>query len=154
MEPRQLPEDFKDFIGFLNKNDVCYLLVGGWAVGIFGHPRVTKDIDFLVAIDDENLKKLQQALFDFGAPPLQVEQFKQKGFVYRMGRAPIQIDIINQADGIDILECYKRRQIIRIDDLDVSLISRSDLILNKKASGRLQDLADIEKLDTGSGPDH
>jgi hypothetical protein len=127
-------------------------LVGGWAVGIFGHPRVTKDIDFLVAIDDKNLEKLQHALLEFGAPPLQVEQFKQKGFVYRMGRAPIQIDIINQADGIDILECYKRRQIIRIDDLDVSLISRSDLILNKKASGRLQDLADIEKMDSGSGP--
>ena len=65
-----------------------------------------------------------------------------------MGRPPIQIDIINQADGIDIRDCYERRQIIRIDDLAVSLISRSDLILNKLASGRLQDLADAEKTES------
>lgn len=49
MDQRQLPEDFKDFINFLNDNDVCYLLVGGWAVGIYGYPRATKDIDFLIA---------------------------------------------------------------------------------------------------------
>ena len=52
MEPRQLPEDFKDFIKFLNEHNVRYLLLGGWAVGIYGNPRATKDIDFLIAIDD------------------------------------------------------------------------------------------------------
>ena len=52
MDQRQLPEDFKDFINFLNDNDVCYLLVGGWAVGIYGYPGATKDIDFLISKDD------------------------------------------------------------------------------------------------------
>jgi len=49
MVKRQLPEDFKDFIQLLNINDVKYLLVGGWAVAAHGHPRATKDIDFLVS---------------------------------------------------------------------------------------------------------
>ncbi|MDG5816822.1 hypothetical protein QA601_17125 [Chitinispirillales bacterium ANBcel5] len=62
MAQRQLPEDFRDFIRFLNENEVRYLLVGGWAVGIYGNPRATKDIDFLIAIDDENLQKLEKAL--------------------------------------------------------------------------------------------
>jgi hypothetical protein len=146
MDQRQLPEDFRDFIKLLDKNEVCYLLLGGWAVGIYGHPRATKDIDFLVALDDENLVKLQTTLSDFGAPPLELEQFKERGNVYRMGRPPIQIDIINQADGIDIHECFARRELIHADDMEISLISREDLITNKKASGRLQDLADIEKL--------
>ncbi len=146
MDLKRLPEDFKEFINFLNKNRVRYLLVGGWAIGIHGQPRATKDIDFLVAIDDENMVMLQRALLEFGAPPFAPEQFKEKGSVYRMGRPPIQIDIINQADGIEIDECYGRREVIVIDGTEVSLISREDLLANKKASGRLQDLADIEKL--------
>jgi hypothetical protein len=66
MDQRQLPEDFKDFINFLNDNDVCYLLVGGWAVGIYGHPRATKDIDFLIANDERNLKKSSPRIRDTG----------------------------------------------------------------------------------------
>ena len=146
MDQRQLPADFKDFIRYLNKNEVCYLLVGGWALGIYGHPRATKDIDFLVALDAENLDKLQQTLVDFGAPSLDLEKFKENGSVYRMGRPPIQIDIINNADGIDIYDCFPRRKIIQVDGIEVSLISREDFIKNKKTSCRLQDLADIENL--------
>jgi len=148
MEPKQLPGDFKDFIVSLNGHKVVYLLVGGWAIGIYGHPRATKDIDFLVATDDANLERLQRALIDFGAPPMDTTQFKGKDAVYRMGRPPIQIDLINKADGIDILECYSRRKLIYIDGVEVSLISRQDLIANKRASGRLQDLADMEKIDS------
>lgn len=148
MEQKQLPDDFKDFIASLNKHEVVYLLVGGWAIGIHGHPRATKDIDFLVSIDDTNLEKLQRALYDFGAPPMDTAQFRGKKAVYRMGRPPIQIDLINKADGIDILECYSRRKLIHVDGIEVSLISRQDLIANKRASGRLQDLADIEKIES------
>jgi len=147
MDQRQLPEDFKDFINLLNSNNVCYLLVGGWAVGIYGYPRATKDIDFLIANDDENLKKLQKALREFGAPEIDMGYFKEKGNVFRMGRSPIQIDIINEATGIDIVECYARRHVITIEGTDISLISKDDLIKNKKASGRKQDIADADNLE-------
>ena len=144
MGMKQLPEDFKEFIQFLNDHKVHYLLLGGWAVGLYGNPRATKDIDFLIATDDENIRKLQQALLAFGAPTVENKVFQEKGNVFRMGRTPIQINIINAADGVSFNECYEHRNIIRIDDIDISTISKDDLIKNKKASGRLRDLADIE----------
>jgi hypothetical protein len=153
MDQRQLPEDFKDFINFLNGNSVCYLLVGGWAVGIYGYPRATKDIDFLIANDDENLKKLQKALREFGAPEIDMNYFKEKGNVFRMGRSPLQIDIINEATGVDIVECYARRNVITVEGIDISLISIIDLIKNKKASGRNRDLADVDNLEGKSESD-
>jgi predicted nucleotidyltransferase len=147
MDQRQLPEDFKDFIRFLNANDVCYLLVGGWAVGIYGNPRATKDIDFLIAIDDDNLKRLKKALYEFGAPTIDMAHFKEIGNVFRMGRSPVQVDIINEATGVDIKECFARRSIVKVDGVEVSVISKQDLIKNKKASGRNRDLADVESLE-------
>ncbi|MCK5133307.1 MAG: hypothetical protein KAR40_14290 [Candidatus Sabulitectum sp.] len=144
---KQLPEDFKEFIQFLNDHKVHYLLLGGWAVGLYGNPRATKDIDFLIATDDENIKKLQQALLAFGAPTVENTIFQEKGNIFRMGRSPIQIDIINEADGINFNECYERRNIIRIDSVDIAMISKNDLIKNKKASGRHRDLADIEFIE-------
>ena len=109
MAMRQLPEDFKDFIQFLNDHKVKYLLVGGWAVGIYGNPRATKDIDFLIAIDDENIEKLQKTLYKFGIPTFDRNVFKIIGNVFRIGRSPVQIDIINDASGITFEECYQRR---------------------------------------------
>ena len=147
MDRRQLPEDFKEFIIFLNKNEVQYLLVGGWAVSLYGTPRATKDIAFLIAVDDDNLSKLENALNDFDAPYVDVAHFKEKGNCFRMGRSPVQIDIINEADGIDFDDSYKRRNIITIQNVPISVISKEDLIKNKKASGRYRDLADAEDLE-------
>jgi hypothetical protein len=76
-----------------------------------------------------------------------MEHFKEKGNVFRMGRTPIQIDIINEASGIDIYDCYPRRNIITIEEINISLISKEDLIKNKKSSGRLRDLSDAESLE-------
>lgn len=146
MAPRQLPEDFKEFLNFLNSNKVKYLLLGGWAIGIYGHPRATNDIDFFISIDDENLDRLISALREFGVPPIDIANFKEKGNVFRMGRSPMQIDIINEASGIQFDECYQKREVINVEGVEISLISKDDLIKNKIASGRAQDIADVEKL--------
>jgi len=147
MGRRQLPDDFKDFFRSLNLNKVRYLLVGGWAVGIYGTPRATKDIDILIAMDDGNLSLLSKALGDFGAPTTEISQLRERGNVFRMGRSPVQIDIINEATGIDIEECYPRRNVMVIDDVAVSVISKEDLVANKKAIGRNRDLADVDDLE-------
>lgn len=147
MAKRQLPDDFKEFVQCLNSNDVQYLLVGGWAVGMYGSPRATKDIDFLISVGSNNLEKLEKALFDFGAPPVDIEKFKEKGNVIRIGSSPIQIDIINEADGINIDDCYSRKKIINVDGIDIVVISKEDLVKNKRASGRSMDIADAEKLE-------
>ena len=146
MARRQLPEDFIEFIRFLNSNDVRYLLVGGWAVGLYGFPRATKDIDFLIAVDPENLRRIVKALSDFGGPTAEAAQLSKPGSVFRMGSPPLQIDIINEAAGLEFNECYARKQVIPVNDVDIAVISREDLIRNKKATGRTLDLADAERL--------
>ena len=141
-----MPDDFKEFVQCLNSNNVEYLLVGGWAVGMYGHPRATKDIDFLISINDNNIKNLEKALLAFGSPPVDLERFKERGYVIRIGSSPIQIDIINEADGINMEDCYPRKEKINVDGIDIYIISREDLIKNKRASGRSMDIADAEKL--------
>ena len=108
MGQRQLPEDFKEFLSLLNKNKVKYLLLGGWAVGIYAAPRATADMDVFISIDDKNLDKLLKALHEFGAISVPKEHFKEPGRIFRMGRSPIRIEIINQASGINFNSCYKR----------------------------------------------
>jgi hypothetical protein len=146
MGRKQLPEDFREFIHLLNRNKVRYLLVGGWAVGFYGNPRATKDIDFYIAVDDSNLERILKTLSDFGAPPCESALFREPGNIFRMGRSPIQIEIINHADGLDFEKAYENRNVIIIDSLEIHLVSKEDLIKNKQASGRLRDLADIESL--------
>ena len=146
MVKRQLPEDFKDFIQLLNINDVKYLLVGGWAVAAHGHPRATKDIDFFVSDDKDNIKKLEKVLVEFGAPPIDIEGFIKEDSFIRMGVEPIRIDIIKEASGINIEDCYNRKKLVNIDGIEIKIISVEDLIKNKTSTGRLQDIADAEKL--------
>jgi len=147
MEKKLLPGIFKEFIQCLNSNNVEYLLLGGWAVVFYGYPRSTKDIDFLLSNSPENIEKAKKALIDFNGPPLNWEDFKEEGHVFRIGSSPILIDLINDASGIEFEECYKRRVIIELDDVKISSISKEDLIKNKTASGRLQDLADVGIID-------
>ena len=147
MVKKQLPEDFKEFIKCLNANKVKYLLLGGWAVSTYGEPRATKDIDFLVSKDDKNLFNLDKALKDFCSPPLDVNILKESGCFFRMGQPPIMIEIINEASGIEFNDCYKRKNIIIMDGVAVKTISVTDLIKNKRAAGRGQDIADIEILE-------
>jgi predicted nucleotidyltransferase len=136
----------------LNRNDVEYLLLGGWAVGIYGHPRATADMDVLIAVDESNVDRLQKALREFGAPTVDRNHFRDPGRVFRMGRSPVRIDIINRASGIDIKECYARRETVTVEGVAVSVISREDLIKNKKASGREKDLADAQMLEEFTEP--
>jgi len=143
----QLPEEFKEFINLLNKNGVKYLLLGGWAVGYYSNPRATKDIDFLVFIDKINLKKLEKVFYDFKAPAINIEILKEeKGYLF-IGSPPLRIEVISNADGINIKDCYKRKNIIEIDDIKIHIISKEDLIKNKKSTNRLKDHADAEALE-------
>jgi predicted nucleotidyltransferase len=127
---------------------VEYLLIGGWAVSIYGNPRLTKDIDFLISSNDKNIDKLKKALEEFGAPPIDIEEFKKdKDSFIRMGVSPIQIDVLKEASGIIMEECYKRKNILNIHNIKINLISINDLIINKRAAGRDQDITDANKLE-------
>jgi len=147
MVKRQLPQDFKDFINLLNSNNVKYLLLGGWSVGFYGNPRATKDIDFLVSTDNLNLKRLKKVFLEFNSPPINVEILKEnKGYI-SFGNPPHRIEIISNADGINFKNCYINKNIIEIDGININMISKEDLIKNKKSTKRLIDAADAEVLE-------
>lgn len=140
--------DFKDFLRLLHFHGVEYLLVGGYAVALYGYPRATGDMDIWIDINTDNAEKAAKVLKDFGMPQDEVtkELFLEKDKVVRMGFPPVRIEVITGASGVNFRECYSRRLQVIIDDIPVSFISFNDLKINKKASGRYKDLEDLKHL--------
>ncbi len=141
-------KDFRDFIGCLNKHKVEYLIVGGYAVALHGHPRYTKDLDVFINITIDNAQKLVDAIIDFGFSSLQlnVNDFTEPGNIIQLGYPPNRIDLITSATGLEFDQAWPARIVIDIEGLDVNFIDLEHLIRNKRATGRYQDLADIENL--------
>lgn len=147
---KQLPDDFREFLGLLNEKQVEYLVVGGWALGLHGYVRATGDIDIWVGTEELNLDHLLEALFSFGVPEgVTKEFFQEKGSVFRMGNPPMKIEIITEATGVDFSECFAKKVEILVDELPIQFISYADFVLNKQRSGRIKDLADLESLGEG-----
>lgn len=150
---QQLPDDFKDLLCLLNGRSVDYLVVGGWALGVHGYIRATGDMDIWIGQSDTNIGNLLAALDDFGVPEgIDANFFKEKGNAFRMGSPPIQIEIITEASGIDFGASYSNRVLIDTDGLQIPFLSYEDLVKNKRASGRLRDLADLEGLGEKPSP--
>ncbi|MBN2593748.1 MAG: hypothetical protein JXA81_09595 [Sedimentisphaerales bacterium] len=143
-----LPPDFKEFLRLLNAHAVEYMLIGGYAVNYYGYPRATADMDIWVAIHPANADRIVAALKEFGfdLPELSHELFLQQWQIIRLGVPPIRIEIATTISGVDFTECYSKRVQDTIDGVSVNLIDLYHLKLNKKASGRHQDLADLENL--------
>jgi predicted nucleotidyltransferase len=143
-----LDPDFREFIQSLNDKDVRYLIVGGYAVAVHGYPRYTKDIDIWIELDPQNAEKVVHALHDFGfgSLGLTASDFLTPDQIIQIGYPPSRIDLLTTVPGVLFKNCYPRRQLIDIDGLSVSFIDLEDLKRNKRASGRAQDLADLENL--------
>ncbi len=143
--------DFKELLSILNAHRVKYLIVGAYAVSIHAQPRATKDIDILVKADAENAKAVFAALLQFGAPlqGLTSADFAEHGSFFRMGREPVGVDILTAIPGVEFDAAWPRRLEDIVDPasgLKASFISREDLIIAKLASGRAQDLADVDAI--------
>jgi len=143
-----LNQDFKEFIQSLNDNHVRYLVVGGYAVALHGHPRYTKDIDIWIEMKPENAANLVAALekFGFGSLGLKEEDFLVPGQVVQLGQPPNRIDLLCTISGVDFAACYESRVTVEVDEVLVSFIDLENLRKNKAASGRHQDMADLENL--------
>jgi hypothetical protein len=144
----ELDRDFKEFLALLAANKVDYLIVGGYAVAFHGHPRYTGDIDIWVKPSEGNAAKLRKALdsFGFDAEPLTNLDFESETIAFHLGVPPVRIDILNRITGVKFDQCYANKVEIEMEGLRINYISYQDLLTNKKASGRLQDLSDLEKL--------
>lgn len=143
-----LNQDFKEFIQSLNDNQVRYLVIGGYAVAFHGYPRYTKDIDIWVEMSQENATNLIKALeqFGFGSLNLQASDFLDPDQVIQLGYPPSRIDLLTTPSGVTFETCFASRIEVPFEDLTVNFIDLENLRQNKKASGRLQDLADLENL--------
>jgi hypothetical protein len=143
-----LPRDFKEFLKLLNAHQVEYLLIGGYAVGYFGYPRATADMDIWIAMHPANAEKIVTALkaFGFNPPELSPDLFLKEWQIIRLGVPPFRIEISTTISGVNFNECYVERIVDELDGEQVNLICLKHLKINKKASGRHQDLADLENL--------
>jgi hypothetical protein len=133
----------------LSNRKVKFLLVGAYAMAAHGYPRSTMDIDLWVMPSPENASFVFQALKDFGAPCNNItpEDLQKDELIFQIGVEPRRIDIITSVDGLKFEDAYNRSKIIEIDNIPIHVISISDLITNKKASGRPKDLLDAETLE-------
>jgi predicted nucleotidyltransferase len=143
-----LNEDYKEMLQCLLEEKVRFLLVGAYAVAVYGYPRATKDIDILVRAAPENAANLLRALARFGAPLSGVTEsdFSVEGIVFQIGSGPRRIDILTSISGVEFEHAYANKRTVSVEGVDVPVISLDDLIANKRATGRTQDLADVERL--------
>jgi hypothetical protein len=122
--------------------------VGGYAVGLYGYPRATADLDLWVSPRPENAKKLHAALVEFGfdQPGLTMDLLTREDNIIRMGVPPLRIELLTSVTALRFAECFSRRQTSIIDGVPVHLLGLDDLKLNKKACGRHKDQDDLEHL--------
>lgn len=143
-----LSKDFKEFVELLEKHHVEYLIVGGYAVGQYGYPRYTGDLDIWINPTSKNYSKILMVLKDFGfsSMALSEDDFYKLGNMIQLGYPPLRIDILNEIDGVEFTSCFSKKNRVKSDGMEMNFISYDDLISNKKASGRYKDLDDIENM--------
>ena len=144
----EVQQDFKELLELFNEHNVEYIIVGGYALAFHGAPRYTGDIDIFVKPDSKNAKQILTVLdkFGFGSVGIKQEDLEKPNKVIQLGFPPVRIDIITSISGLSWDEAVNERVVGEYGDITVYYIGRSHYIINKKASGRKKDLADLEAL--------
>ena len=140
-----LNEDYKEMLQILLRNEVNFLVVGAYAMAAYGYPRATGDFDIWVDTTLENSQRIYKSVSDFGAPLAEITErtFTEKGIVFQIGVAPRRIDIITHIDGVEFHNAYQDKEEVEIENMKISFLSKSNLIKNKKSTGREKDKIDI-----------
>jgi len=143
-------KDFEEFIELLNKSEVEYLVVGGYAFAIHAYPRFTNDLDFFIPTTKISADKIIEVLKEFGFEDSMIRQddFMIKDKVIQIGEPPYRIDILTSIDGVDFEDAWQRKVSGKYGEQVLHFISKKDLIKNKKASGRKKDLDDLNELES------
>ena len=142
-------KDFKDLLSAFNAHSVRYLIVGGYAYARYTEPRTTKDLDLFIRPDPENALMTYKALAEYGAylADAAVADFAKPSTIFQIGVAPFRIDIICNIDGVSFDKAWETSEPALVDEqIPVRYISSDNLIANKLAAGRPQDLVDVDKL--------
>ncbi|MCX6584018.1 MAG: nucleotidyltransferase [Candidatus Aminicenantes bacterium] len=145
----------KDLIEIMERHEVEYVLVGGFAVNFYGYVRTTHDVDILVNPSFENARKMVKALeeFGFGSDGVPAGYFETEGTAIHMGVEPNRIDLLTNLKGISNEEIFQRKDRVKFENIFLNIISFEDLLSCKKKSDRLKDLADADELERMHSPD-
>lgn len=140
--------DFVDLLRAFSDADVRFLIVGAYALAHHGRPRATGDLDVWVEATPENAERVLRALAAFGAPlqDVSMSDFAQPGVVYQIGVPPGRIDILTELSGLQFAEAWPTREAGTFGGVAVDFIGREAFLRNKRATGRMKDLGDIEDL--------
>lgn len=144
-----LHPDFRDLLAEFVRCAVRFAILGGYAVGHHAKPRATKDLDLLVSGEGDNLERVAAALTAFGAPGNVVAAARAMSptDVVFLGVPPVRVDILRTADGVETEAVLARSQTLDLAGMPVRVIALADLIANKRAAARPQDLADVALLE-------
>ena len=144
----EVQQDFKELLELLNENKVDYMIVGGYALAFHGAPRYTGDLDIYVKSDNENAERVTKALSELGFRSKEVNagDFIHPERVVQLGVPPVRIDIVTSLTGVTWEEAFNGRVKGKYGTVGVYYIGHDQFIKNKKATGRKQDLADLESL--------
>jgi predicted nucleotidyltransferase len=144
----EVQKDFKEFLALLNEHEVEFIIVGGYALAYHGAPRFTGDIDVFIKSDQQNAERILNALaaFGFGSLDIAVEDFLPPNNIIQLGVPPVRIDLITSISSVTWEEANTSKEKGLFGDIPVSYIGKKQFIINKRASGRKKDLADLEAL--------
>jgi hypothetical protein len=144
----EVQPDFRDMLASLSKRGVEHVVVGAYALAHHGVPRNTGDIDIYVRPSPENAKRIIEVLADFGFGSLGLTEadFTQPEQVIQLGRPPVRIDLLTSISGVTWEEADAGKVAGRYGELTVPYLGRAQLTANKRAAGRMKDLADLEAL--------
>ena len=144
----EMDRDFNEFAELLLDHEVRFLIVGGYALAAHGAPRYTGDLDAWLWVDPINATRVLAVLeeFGFGAVDVTIEDLLNTDLVIQLGYPPHRIDLLTGIDGVSFDAAWDRRVEFDIAERRIPFISRDDLIANKVAAGRPQDIADVARL--------
>jgi len=148
-----LPKPFREFIELLEKNQVKYLVIGGYAVSVHGYPRYTGDLDIFIAIDSKNSRGILKTFRDFGFTDLEINEsdFLEADTIVEIGREPLKIQVMNEISGVSFEEAESTKILVSVDGMKVPFISLDILIKNKLSTKRDKDRIDAEILKKRNG---
>ncbi len=144
-------QDFVEMLSELSVAGAEFIIVGAHALAVHGLPRATGDLDIWIRSTPENAGKVWKALMAFGAPldQLSMNDLSTPGIIFQIGVVPCRIDILTDIDGVEFDEAWANRKYIKIHSIDIPVIGMQELLKNKKAAGRPQDIADVTRLESG-----
>ncbi len=136
---------------FFYSNEVKYLVVGGFAVNIYGFNRNTGDLDILIEDSIENRKKIRKSFIDIGIGDFEAIENMQflpgwTDFTLAFG---MRLDLMTEIKGLEnksFDELLSVATIVKVGNIPVNFIDYHNLILAKKATNRLKDQLDIAEL--------